>query len=396
MAHQIKNGIIVGLLNKGMKVSSILEDVNLANHIKKSSSNFQALVHSYSDEPMVNPFEKDVQVALDLAATFNPIPFASRSDIIASQQAALTKFNIAHNSNKSLLPLVESPITNPSSSTVSLPISTHHLSKPSNPSHLIGASKDDYIKGIYAQNMLGYHEVSFLADVIERPIAVVRKVQQQPIVETIYTSADIKDKPPVYVINFNNFHFEAWKPRGATQNTLNVGDVCSGNVFKANRGSGNSKSNDCLLDSLRSYDDVNAMLTKKIGNNQDIRDYLGSKLQSVDASYFASNQVNRFEVKSSQTVLGLGDSFQNYKDHVPDQYKNMSIEDVRLNYVFIEREMVLSEMNANGEIKDGKRAGKWLVHDPTGRWEYTYDDNGNIIQSRLIVNRLSNGEFGDY
>ena len=297
---KVENGIIVGLLNKGMKVSSILEDVNLANHIKKSSSNFKALVQSYSDEPMVNPFEKDVQVALDLAATFNPIPFASRSDIIASQQAALTKFNIAHNSNKSLLPLMESPITKPSSSTASLPISTHHLPKPSNPSNSIGTFKDTYIKGVSGQKMLGYHEVSFLADVIERPIAVVRKVQQQPRVETIYTSEDIKDKPPVYVINFNNFHFEAWKPSDSTQNTLNVGDVCSGNAFKANRGSGNSKSNDCLLDSLRSFDDVNAMLTKKIGNNQDIRGYLGSKLQSVDASYFASNQVNRFEVKSSQ------------------------------------------------------------------------------------------------
>ncbi|NBV82991.1 hypothetical protein EBR57_02570 [bacterium] len=216
--------------------------------------------------------------------------------------------------------------------------------------------KELYLNRIATTGMLGYHELQPLANLIGRPIVVVRSEARGDKaannVEVIAYPSEDSDaqNPPVYVQNSNNYHFRTFIPTRGQE--PNPGQSLAGRAVEGDYiGAG---ANDCLIASLRQSGANFGHLS-----NQEIRrhcvDYAQCHLR--DDVFIPESEV------ASRTI-----EFKNFGD-VPHGY---------IGFVLIKQD---EDHYFQGRYNNGP-VGEWEGIAPNGSFIITYDDDHQITSSK--------------
>ncbi|MSR88029.1 MAG: hypothetical protein EXS67_00010 [Candidatus Margulisbacteria bacterium] len=206
--------------------------------------------------------------------------------------------------------------------------------------------KETYLRGVRSSAMLGYQEAGAFAQMLNRPIVVVKN----GLIETVYSpkTIDGKSKPPVFVVNYNNVHFEGWLPTTPRLELLRAGEQCPGKILSGNP----AGINDCFIQALKTYSEAKQSL-EAIGNNMTIRDHLAQFQEThFDTNYY----VPETELAPRKELVTNATS----SERLPDGF-------VRITN---------GEYFEEGTISSGVRVGAWVETNIEGKYDLFYDENG--------------------
>jgi hypothetical protein len=173
------------------------------------------------------------------------------------------------------------------------------------------------------------------------------------------------DVKPIFVVNFNNNHFEGWQPNDELKKVdYRPGDECCGVQIHGSR-EYNYGPNDCLIGAIRA--DANQKLQEKFCNNQEIRVYLAQKHDQFSSS--AGGYIPDRSQFWEEQIFRVDGIDQNPKDILNYAGINLIVTPDGKNIEDCDDSEI---QRLSGNICNGQRHRTWFECDHTGRFEQAY------------------------